>query len=139
MDAGIILKTYDLQEYLKSVFIKKKQEITKNDTAFIAEKREKAFDLFNKAGFPHSALERWRATDLSRVLNHEYSTLPEPPPMDLDIDKIFKCDVPHFETLLVTQLNGWFADRKNLIQVYPNGMIIGSLAPVAVIPLLFFS
>ncbi len=128
MDAGIILKTYDLQEYLKSVFIKKKQEITKNDTAFIAEKREKAFDLFNKAGFPHSALERWRATDLSRVLNHEYSTLPEPPPMDLDIDKIFKCDVPHFETLLVTQLNGWFADRKNLIQVYPNGMIIGSLA-----------
>jgi len=128
MDAGFIQKTFDLQEYLESVFVKKKLEITQNDTAFIAEKRDRAFDLFNKAGFPHSALERWRGTDLSRALNHEYSALPEPPPMDLDIDKIFKCDVPHFETLLVTQLNGWFADRKNLIQVYPNGMIIGSLA-----------
>jgi Fe-S cluster assembly protein SufD len=128
MNVGFIQKTYDLQEYLKSVFDKMKHEITKNDTAFIAEKREKAFGLFNKAGFPHPALERWRGTDLSRALNHEYSTLPEPPPADLDIDKIFKCDVPHFETLLVTQLNGWYADRKNLIQVYPNGMIIGSLA-----------
>jgi Fe-S cluster assembly protein SufD len=128
MEASIVSTIYDLKEYLSGVFADKQPEITRNDTPFVAAKRAKAFELFSKMGFPHAALEKWRGTDLSRVLNHEYHALPEPPSPELDIDKIFKCDVPHFETLLVTQLNGWYADRKNLIHVYPNGMIIGSLA-----------
>ncbi len=128
MDAGIVPTIYDLREYLTEVFADKQQEITQNDTPFVAKKRADAFKLFSKMGFPHAALEKWRGTDLSQALNHEYYALPEPPSSDLDIDKIFKCDVPHFETLLVSQLNGWYADRKKLIQVYPNGMIIGSLA-----------
>ncbi len=132
MDAGIITKIYDLKEYLTGVFSANQQEISHNDTPFIAAKRVKAFEKFSKAGFPHSALERWRGTDLTRALNHEYHTLPESPSADLDIDKIFKCDVPHFETLLVSQLNGWYADRKNLLQVFPNGMIIGSLSAASV-------
>ena len=128
MEAEIVPTIYDLKGYLNSVFADKQHEIIQNDTPFVATKRANAFKVFSKMGFPHSALEKWRGTDLSRVLNHEYYALPEPPSSDLDIDKIFKCDVPHFETLLITQLNGWFADRKNLIKVYPNGMIIGSLA-----------
>jgi Fe-S cluster assembly protein SufD len=128
MEAGTIPTLYNLKEYLAGVFVAKQHEITKNDTPFIAEKRAKAYKFFSQAGFPHAALERWRSTDLSRALNHEYQALPEPPSAELDIDKIFKCDVPHFETLLVSQLNGWYADRKNLIQVFPNGMIIGSLS-----------
>jgi Fe-S cluster assembly protein SufD len=128
MEAGIVSTIYDLKEYLQDVFAAKKQEITCNDTPFVAAKRARAFDLFSKAGFPHAALERWRGTDLSRALNNEYQALPQPPSEELDIDKIFKCDVPHFETLLVSQINGWYADRKNLLHVYPNGMIIGSLA-----------
>ncbi|MFA5971217.1 MAG: Fe-S cluster assembly protein SufD [Lentimicrobiaceae bacterium] len=128
MDAGIVPTIYDLKDYLKNVFATKQQEISSNDTPLVTTKRAKAFELFNKAGFPHAALERWRGTDLSRALNHDYQALPEPPSDNLDIDKIFKCDVPYFETLLVSQLNGWYTDRKNLIQVFPNGMVIGSLA-----------
>lgn len=128
MEAGTITTIYDLKEYLTGVFAARQQEISSNDTSFVAAKRAEAFNIFSKAGFPHSALEKWRGTDLSRALNHEYHALPDLPSADLDIDKIFKCDVPHFETLLVTQLNGWYADRKNLLKVYPNGMIIGSLA-----------
>ena len=128
MEAEIVPTIYDLKGYLNSVFADKQHEIIQNDTPFVATKRANAFKVFSKMGFPHSALEKWRGTDLSKALNHESYALPEPPSSDLDIDKIFKCDVPHFETLLITQLNGWFADRKNLIKVYPNGMIIGSLA-----------
>ncbi len=128
MEATIVPTTYDLKEYLTEVFAARQEEISFNDTPFVAAKRAWAFELFKKMGFPHVALERWRGTDLSRALNHEYHALPEPPSAELDIDSIFKCDVPYFETLLVSQLNGWYADRKNLMQVYPNGMIIGSLA-----------
>ncbi len=128
MEAGIVQSIYDLKEYLTGVFAERQREITVHDTAFVAAKRARAFEWFSKAGFPHAALERWRGTDLSRVLSHEYQASPAPPSAELDIDSIFKCDVPHFETLLVTQLNGWYADRQNLIRVFPNGMIIGSLA-----------
>ncbi len=128
MEAGIVQSIYDLKEYLTGVFAERQREITVHDTPFVAAKRARAFEWFSKAGFPHAALERWRGTDLSRVLSHEYQASPAPPSAELDIDSIFKCDVPHFETLLVTQLNGWYADRQNLIRVFPNGMIIGSLA-----------
>ena len=128
MDSGIVQTIFDLKEYLMAVFAERQREITVHDTPFVAAKRAEAIKLFSKAGFPHAALERWRGTDLSRALSHEYQASPEAPSADLDIDKIFKCDVPHFETLLVTQLNGWFADRQKLIHIYPSGMIIGSLA-----------
>ena len=128
MEAGLVPTLFDLKEYLTGVFTARQQEITFNDTPYIAEKRNAAFKVFSKAGFPHSALENWCGTDLSRSLNHEYLTMPEPPSAELDIDKIFKCDVPHFETLLISQLNGWYADRKNLLQIYANGIIIGSLS-----------
>lgn len=128
MEAGLVPTTYDLKNYLEGVFTGRQKEIARYDTPFVAEKRKQAFKLFLQAGFPHKALERWRGTDLSRALNHDYHSLPNSPSSELDIDKIFKCDVPHFETLLVSQLNGWYADRKKLLQEYPNGMIIGSLS-----------
>ncbi len=128
MEAGIVETTYNLKAYLEGVFVARRREIGRNDTAFVEQKRAEAFELFSRTGLPHAALEKWRGTDLSRALNHEYQALPELPSADIDIEKIFKCDVPHFETLLVSQLNGWYADRKNLLQVHPNGMIIGSLA-----------
>ena len=128
MDSGIVPTLFDLKEYLKEAYTRHFQKISDGDIPFVTEKRKRAFELFAKAGFPHIALERWRSTDLSRALNHEYQALPNPPSPDLNIDSIFKCDVPHFETLLVAQLNGWYADRKNLLQAYPNGMIVGSLA-----------
>jgi Fe-S cluster assembly protein SufD len=128
MEAGTITQTYDLKEYLIRLGITRQQEIGRNDNAFVAEKRKEALELFSRTGFPHAALERWRNTDLSRALGHEYTALPEAPSPNLDMDQIFKCNIPHFETLLVTQLNGWYADRLNLIQEFPGGMIIGSLA-----------
>lgn len=128
MEAGIVPLQYDLKKYLNEIFVAKLQEISKNDTEFVTNKRKSAFESFNQQGFPHVALEKWRGTDLSRVLQHEYTILPDVPAENLDIDKIFKCDVPHFETLLIAQLNGWYADRRKLITVFPNGVIIGSLA-----------
>lgn len=128
MDSGTVQTSYNLKDYLSSVFELHKGEITASDTAFVTAKRMKAFELFSRAGFPHAALEKWRGTDLSRALNHQYQVLADAPDAEIDIDKIFKCDVPHFETLLVAQLNGWYADRKNPLQVFPNGMVIGSLS-----------
>jgi len=89
MEASIVSTIYDVKEFLKGVFADKQQEISLNDTPFVAVKRTKAFELFNKMGFPHAALEKWRGTDLSRALNHEYHALPEPPSPEMDIDKIF--------------------------------------------------
>jgi len=128
MEAGTIPIIHDVKGYLINVFLKRQQEINRNDTPFISGKRAEAFEIFRKAGFPHPAIERWRNTDLSRALNHAYFALPQPPSPDLDIDKIFRCDVPHFETLLITKLNGWYADSSNPLQILPNGMIYGSLA-----------
>ena len=127
MEAGTISILYDLKGVLMAKFSEKKPEIIANDTPFVTEKRNTAYKIFEKAGFPHAALERWRNTDLSRALNYDYHVLPDAPKEEIDINKIFRCDVPYFETMLVTQINGWYADTRNPVKVLPNGVIIASL------------
>lgn len=47
---------------------------------------------------------------------------------NIDLEKIFQCEVPHFETFLVAQLNGWYVYKNSPLTTLPNGMIVGSLA-----------
>ncbi len=128
MEAGIVPTQNNILQYFIALFSSHEKQITQHDTESIVEMRKVAFATFKKLGFPTNTIEQWRGTDLSRVLNHEYNALPALPSDDLNIEQIFKCNIPHFETQLVAQLNGWYANRQSLISEYPNGVIIGSLA-----------
>jgi Fe-S cluster assembly protein SufD len=125
---SIPLKTYDLKEELALHFEERKHEFAGGDPAFVAGLREKAWLRFRETGLPHANLEQWRGTNLSKAFEAQYIFADEPMGKGVDIESIFKCSIPHFETYLVTQLNGWYVYNGSPLHTLPNGMIVGSLA-----------
>lgn len=117
-----------LKDRLCSVYENNRSLIAAGDLPFVTELREKAFVHFGELGFPHMGLEAWKGTSLEQALSHNYGLSLVPAEEDVTAEDIFKCEIPHFETLLATQLNGWFVHQGQPIRVYPNGLIIGSLA-----------
>lgn len=101
--------------------------IGKVDSPRIAALRREAMQLFTELGFPDISQEKWRNTDLSKVLERAYTFPLTPQKVPASTDQLFKCEVPGFDTLSVTVLNGWFVNGTSQLTRFENGMIVGSL------------
>ena len=111
------------------LFEDNRDTIFKNDTAEATQRRKRAFESFKSIGFPHPKTENWRNTDLEKTLRPQYNYYFEPTfNEDINLTQIFQCNIPHLQTDMVTQLNGWFISENGPIKKSSNGVIIGSLA-----------
>ncbi|MBK9358146.1 MAG: SufD family Fe-S cluster assembly protein [Bacteroidales bacterium] len=125
---GTIITTYNTRDALLKLYEEKGGSIGKHDSTRIAALRKEGIGLFSQKGFPHTKLEKWRNTDLSKVLNHSYSFPLEAETGEVDFEEVFKCDVPGFDTFMVAQLNGKFIDRGKIISQAGQGVVVCSLA-----------
>jgi len=101
--------------------------IGKVDSPRVAGLRKDAFETFRVLGFPDTKVEKWRNTDLSKVLDRSYAFSVKPEPQNTHAGELFRCEVPGFDTTSITVLNGWYLNGGKLITTYENGMVIGSL------------
>lgn len=101
--------------------------IGKVDSKRISKLREDAIESFKENGFPTVKLEKWKNTDLTSVLDRSYLYPVNPQAQYAKTDELFRCEVPGFDTLSVTVLNGWFVNGGMPLTKYSNGMIVGSL------------
>ena len=123
-----VAKKTDLKQKLIDHFEKYRKDIFQNDTSYISEVRTRAFNRFKEVGFPTSAEERWRNTDLGKTLKHHYEFVNAPSNELIDVDKVLRCEVPDFDTELISLYNGWYLSKNGLLLKQANGTIIGSLA-----------
>lgn len=116
----------NIQNDLDKHFREHRTIISKYDSPRIAALRDEAMEIFRQLGFPDTTQEKWRNSNLSEVLDQDY-TFPVTPDADSSKSReLFKCDVPGFDTDSVIVLNGWFQGEEPL-KIYENGMIVGSL------------
>lgn len=115
------------RERLLELYQQNHTQIVANDTPSVRTNREKAIASFNKLGFPDKKLEDWRNTDLSGAFGVGYDYPLRPSPED-DMQKVFRCNIPHMDTAVIGQLNGWFVSKDVPLMELGNGIIIGSLA-----------
>lgn len=97
------------------------------DPVRVAELRDDAMQTFIEKGFPDTKQEKWRNTDLSRALGRDYFYPISQFQYDTQAEKIFRCEVPGFDTLSVTVLNGWYVNSDKPLSVLDNGLVVGSL------------
>lgn len=95
---------------------------------FMTRYREEAWNSFLKNGFPHQKLEDWRSTSLEKALAQDYQLMPAIEQTEVDVNQIFKCDIHHLDTHLLTLLNGNFVSEGNPLQQLEDGTIFGSFA-----------
>jgi Fe-S cluster assembly protein SufD len=126
----INVDTISLREQMAQLFEQHQPLITRYDTLAITQRRQEAFGIFSEIGFPNAKLENWRNTDVSKVLEYDYNYYIEPDyDEQVDLDHIFECNIPHLETEMISQLNGWFiSGNGSSLHRREDGVVIGSLA-----------
>jgi len=112
-----IIKDFEENKYL----------LFDNISKDIQSAKEQAFKNFLKQGMPNTKSENWRFTDISKILLNNYEHCWVPSSENIDIEKLFQCDLPEMDTYTVIQYNGWFLSRTSDLNVLDNGTIIGSL------------
>jgi Fe-S cluster assembly protein SufD len=123
-----VISENTLKDQLANRFEQFKKEIFVNDSPVISKVREEAFQSFLKLGFPDEQQERWRNTDLSKTLAQEYEQDFIPPLEKLDAGSILRCEIPHFDTVLIALYNGWYLSGNGSLITRTDGTMIGSLA-----------
>lgn len=117
----------DINKYPLTTLIKEHADKTipsKN----LWEGRDNAFHTFLSMGFPNAKMEKWKNTDLEKYLNYEYKYIENSDPIsNIDINKIFHCNILNFETALFTLLNGSYVYQNSPLNKFENGIIAGSL------------
>jgi Fe-S cluster assembly protein SufD len=111
----------------RDLFEKNRILLEKNDTGPVKALREQAISSFGALGLPHNKLETWRNTDLKEALGKGYDIFLEPK-AEPDAQRVFRCNIPHLDTAVLGQLNGWYVSKDVPLMRLGNGMIMGSLA-----------
>ncbi len=131
-----ILETMSLQEIdqiVENHYLKNKETLFSDKSGALKAERERAWERFRTMGFPHAQMENWRGTDLKPVLEDKiYNFGFESMTHNIDLNEVFRCDVPNFNTFPIALLNGSFIYNQQKIQQLENGVIVGSIAAAAV-------
>ena len=94
---------------------------------FLRKDRALAIQAFLRLGIPDRRVENYKYTDLTKLFALEdYNRAFVPTSFDFDMQEVFTCDVPEFDTHLLFHVNGWFFDQ-NKTDRFPKGTIIKSM------------
>jgi len=108
---------------------KQMQEVLKQSNDSLTILRQNAYDSFLIKGLPTKKNENYKYTTIEQHYTLPYRYLNYSNSQHINIDEIFKCDVPTLDTQVIILINGWYyatAQQPKIIK-NSNGIIIGSL------------
>ncbi len=121
------MTSLELQQELTNIYEQHVDTITKTSSDHINKHRTQAFDDFRRLGIPTKKNEDYRYTDLMTYLKGDYNYDIAPANFSVDLEDLFRCDIPELDTHIVLVLNGFYY-QKNKPGSLPEGVIIDSLA-----------
>jgi len=112
---------------LANLFLENSSLLNEGAPDFLRKEREQAMAAFQRMGIPDRKVENYKYTDLPKLFSLEnYNRAFSPTSFDFDMQEVFTCDVPEFDTHLIFHVNGWYFDKNNTGQ-FPAGTIIKSM------------
>ncbi|MCX6282293.1 MAG: Fe-S cluster assembly protein SufD [Bacteroidetes bacterium] len=121
------LKQNITKELFSGLYREYRASIMAGDYPALTAQRENAIRRFEESGFPTTKLESWKNTDLKESFAREYNVVLKPE-QGVDAQKVFRCNIPHLDTAIMGQLNGWYVSKDVPLMELGNGIIMGSLA-----------
>ncbi|NSW45004.1 MAG: Fe-S cluster assembly protein SufD [Bacteroidales bacterium] len=91
--------------------------------------RKEAYEKFLQKGLPNKKNENYKYTSIEQHYTGKYQFYPYLKSENINIDEVFKCDVPTLNTQVIVLMNGWYyatVQQPKLIK-HSNGIIVGSL------------
>jgi len=97
--------------------------------AFLKNIYNQSIAKFKSIGLPNRKNENYKYLDIANLFTKNYEKAITPTQVKVDINDIFKCDVPELDTNAIIILNGfYFSPDGNKINILPSGAVVGSLA-----------
>ena len=93
--------------------------------------RDRAFDDFQRLGFPSKKVERYKYTDMAALFEPDYGLNLNRIDSPVNPYDVFHCDVPNLSTSLYFVVNDAFYYKMLPKTQLPEGVIVGSLSAVA--------
>ena len=106
------------------------QQIDHNDKSILNKFRSEGKNIFSKQGLPSNTDENWIYTDLKPAFEKKWNFITQTPEIDINYDKIFRWDIPKFDSHLILLFNGYCPDSNSINDLH-NEIIIGSLAKLS--------
>ena len=114
------------QQYIE-LYEQARQMICEHSCDVMNAVRDEAFSHFKAQGFPSKKVERYKYTDIARLLVPNYGLNLNRLTIPVDPYKTFSCDVPNLSTSLYFVVNDSFYSQVLPSAHLPEGVIIGSL------------
>lgn len=115
------------EERIAGLFLRNSDGLNNGVPDFLVRERNLAMEAFRRMGIPSRRMENYKYTDLTKLFSQEnYHRAFTPSSFDFDMQEVFTCDVPEFDTHVLFHVNGWFFEQ-NKTDHFPEGTIIKSL------------
>ncbi len=119
-------QSIDLKKSIISLFRQYAGLIEQHSGDILNRYREQAFHDFDRLGVPTTKSEAYRYTSLDRYLKGNYDLELSPNPFKLNLEDIFRCDVPELESHVVLTLNSYFYKFSQSADL-PQGVVVCGL------------
>ncbi len=119
------------QQYI-DLYQQCRQLINDHSSTVLNAPRDAAFERFLKNGFPTKKVERYKYTDIQKLMEPDYGLNLNRLAIPVDPYEAFRCDVPNLSTALYFVVNDAFYRQAPSKVLLPEGVIIGSLSEHAV-------
>ena len=123
------MSTNLIQNIAQENIQKAMETVLDSGTQQIVAMRKEAYETFSKKGLPNKKNENYKYTSIEQHYTGKYQFYPYSKSENINIDEVFKCDVPTLDTQVIVLINGWYyaTEQQPKLKKYANGIIIGSL------------
>ena len=114
------------QQYI-DLYQQCRQMIFDHSSEVMNSQRDAAFEQFCKNGFPSKKVERYKYTDIEKLMAPNYGLNLKRLDIPVNPYDAFKCDVPNLSTMLYFVVNDAFYTQVLPKGQLPEGVFVGSL------------
>lgn len=128
---SVITEKADLSLKYAAHYNEVKESLREGSPHIMNELRGKALQDFVGQGIPTRKMENYKYTNLQPSFTPEYKFIHQRQTADIDLNAVFRCDVPQLDTHLAFVTNGWFYENNRQLNNMPQGVLLGSLEKIA--------
>ena len=127
---SVIAEKTDLSLKYTGHYTEVKDLLTEGSSEVLNSHRAKAFRDFVAQGIPTRRNENYKYTNLQPAFSPDYHFIHQREKTDVDLNEVFRCDVPQLDTHLALIYNGWYYEENKEIGKLPEGVILESLEKI---------
>ncbi len=129
---SVITEKVDLSLKYAAHYNEVKESLREGSPDMLNDLRGTALQEFIRQGIPTRKVENYKYTNLQPAFTPEYEFIHQRQKTNVDLNAVFRCDVPQLDTHLAFISNGWFYENNRQLNELPEGVLLGSLEKMAI-------